>query len=167
MLYCWDESNFEWVVNSKTRTNSGWTIGFGTRYIYQNNYSSYDITADGYFTANIATLIKYGYGGNYAAPNTIRFNGAPVYVFSMGSDEETAPSSVKVKTLYEVPAGGSMQFSKGGSYNSFYLTVSLGNNPLNILTTQSQKTTFNQYVYSIDQSAYPNGGVSGNYWYVY
>lgn len=165
MLYRWDENNFEWAINSKTRTDSGWTIGFGTRYIYQNNSSTYDITTDGYFTSNVP-LIKYGYGGNYAAPNTIRFNGAPVYVFSMGSNEETAPTSIKVETLYEVPSGGFMQFSKGGSYVAFNLSVSLGNNPLNVLTTQPQKTTFNQYVYSIDQSVYPNGGVSGNYWYV-
>lgn len=138
--YRWRKSIPNYIETSETVTASNQHISRDSPYYYQSN--SKPAIVDGSWDSSGATL-KLATSSYENLPNGI-------YVFSY---EPNFPVCFLTVTNCEVSAAsGNAQLSaSGGEAIRYRITATAG--------------TFVGYVYSTSSSAYPNGGVSGGYYY--
>lgn len=75
-------------------------------------------------------------------------------------------SNLATTTLYYDLTGGSVKITNVNSFtNSLQVTADDGSPSVSQVTTTLGKGSFIEYVYSLSSSAYPNGGISGEYYY--
>lgn len=156
--YRWSKSTTQNVISEvdvgtsvNAPTVSG-TIEYG---------QSLNVTVSG-GTAQLVQDSSYSYNSLRYNPGERAFSGN-IYV-QISSDSLTAQFPYKIYKFG--PSGGFIRVSRGpdsGGYAT-YIAYIVGNE-LKGITTGIGKGTFVGYVYSTNSSAYPNGGVSGSYYY--
>lgn len=113
-------------------------------------------------TAQLVQDSSYSYHSLRYNPGEREFGGN-IYV-------QISSDSLEAQFPYEIykfgPSGGFIRVSRGPASGGYatYIAYIVGNE-LKGVTTDIGKGIFQNYVYSVSASAYPNGSVSGSYYY--